>query len=124
MRLRKGHVASSLLSTCAGKTMNYRLTRSGKGPPAVTLAVLLTFALLFCLAHRQMHSGPAHNHHGEAGGADTLHGICGGALTVAFLASSLMFLSMSWWLLTNLGIFPSTVSLHLPDPPPKSPALL
>ncbi len=31
---------------------------------------------------------------------------------------------MSWWLCSSLGLSSSAVSLHLPDPPPKAPALL
>ena len=102
------------------RTMNYRLTVSGRGP-ALAIVVLLTLGLLFCLVNSCL---LPHSHHGEAGDVDMLRGVCGPALTVAFLASNLMFVSMSWWLLTSPGVSPFSVSLHLPDPPPKSPALL
>lgn len=52
-----------------------------------------------------------------------LHGACSPALIVSFFAAGLVFVSMNWWLLASLAPVPYAVSLHLPDPPPKSPAL-
>ena len=80
--------------------MNYRLTISGRGP-ALAMVALLSLALLFCLMNSCL---LPHSHHGEAGDLDMLHGVCGPALTVAFLASNLMFVLMSWWLLTTPGV--------------------
>jgi len=100
--------------------MNHHLTVSGRGR-ALAMVVLVAIGLLFCLANGCL---LPHPHHGETGDVDMLRGVCGPAVTVDVLASALVFVSMSWWLLTSLGVSPSTVSMHLPDPPPKAPALL
>jgi hypothetical protein len=75
---------------------------------------LLGLALVLCLLHTD---------HDECG-LDMLHGSCGVALVTSFFTAGVFLASVSWWLLSNLAVSPYAVSLHLPDPPPKSPALL
>jgi len=76
--------------------------------------MLLGLALVLCLVHIE-HDGT---------GMALVHGGCGVALVASFLAACAVLASLSWWLLPGMAISPYAVSLHLPDPPPKSPALL
>ena len=96
--------------------MRRLLTGSHSGRHVALAAVaLLGLVFVFCLAD---------GCHAEAGCLDMLHGACGGALVVSSFTAGLVLVSMNWWLLPSLGVAPYAVSLHLPDPPPKSPALV
>ena len=80
----------------------------------MTVVMLLGLALLLCLVHID---------HDETE-MDMVHGGCGVALAASFVTPSVILASLSWWLLPGVDISPYAVSLHLPDPPPKSPASL
>jgi hypothetical protein len=95
--------------------MSHRLGRTRlRHQVALVVIALLGLAVVLCLVHGS---------HQEAGDLDMLHGACSPALIVSFFAAGLVFVSMNWWLLTGLAPVPYAVSLHIPDPPPKSPAL-
>ena len=95
--------------------MRYLSTGHESARPVVLAAVmLLGLALVLCLVHID---------HDEAG-MDMVHGGCGVALVASFFTAGVVLASLSWWTLPGLAISPYAVSLHLPDPPPKSPALL
>ena len=107
------HLALSLLES--NEPMNHRLGRTRpRHRVALVVIALLGLAVVLCLVHGS---------HQEAGDLDMLHGACSPALIVSFFAAGLVFVSMNWWLLASLAPVPYAVSLHLPDPPPKSPAL-
>ena len=90
-------------------------SNSGRHIALAAVALLGLVAVVLCLVHGS---------HAEAGGLDMLHGGCGGALVVSSYTAGLVLVSMNWWLLPSLAVAPYAVSLHLPDPPPKSPALV
>jgi hypothetical protein len=95
--------------------MRHRLERARSlNRTALVVVALLGLAIVLCLVHGS---------HQEAGDLDMLHGACSPALIVSVFAAGLVFVSTNWWLLTSLAPVPYAVSLHLPDPPPKSPAL-
>jgi hypothetical protein len=95
--------------------MSHRFGRTrSRNRAALVVTALLGLAFVLCLVHGS---------HQEAGDLDMLHGACSPALIVSVFAAGLVFVSMNWWLLTSLAPVPYTVSPHLPDPPPKSPAL-
>jgi hypothetical protein len=95
--------------------MRYLSTGHESARPVVLAAVmLLGLALVLCLAHID---------HDEAG-MDMVHGGCGVALVAPLLTACVVLASLSWWLLPGVTISAYVVSLHLPDPPPKAPALL
>jgi hypothetical protein len=109
--LANGLQLGSKQSTC----MRHLSTRYDV-PKSVILAVVtvLGLALILCLIHVD---------HDEAG-MDMAHGGCGAALVAAFFTAGVVLASLSWWFLPGLTISAYAVCLHLPDPPPKSPALL
>ena len=95
--------------------MRYLPTRHESARPVVTAAVmLLGLALVLCLVYID---------HDEAG-MDMVHGGCGVALAASFLTAGIVLASLNWWLVPGLATSPYAISLHLPDPPPKSPAFL
>ncbi len=96
--------------------MRRLLDGRGSAKPLVLAAVtlLVGLALILCL----IHTDP------DEDGLDMLHGSCGAALVVSFFAAGLVFVPVNWWLLANLSAPAYAVSLHLPDPPPKSLPLL
>ena len=95
--------------------MRHLSTRQESVRPAVLAVVmLLGLALILCLVHIDC----------DEAGMDMVHGGCGVALVAAFSTAGIVLASLSWWLLPGLALSPYAVSLHLPDPPPKSPALL
>jgi len=83
-------------------------------PVFLAVVTLLGLALVLCLVHIDC----------DEAGMDMVHGGCGVALVASLFTSGVVLASLSWWLLPGLTISPYAVSLHLPDPPPKSPALL
>ena len=87
--------------------------RSAK-PLVVAVVALLGLALILCL----IHTDP------DEDGLDMLHGSCGVALVASLFAAGLVFVPVNWWLLANLSVPAYAVSLHLPDPPPRSLPLL
>ena len=92
--------------------MRYLSTGHESARPVVLAAVmLLGLALVLCWVHVGC----------DEVGMDMVHGV---ALVAAFFTAGAVLASLSWWLLPGLAISPYAVSLHLPDPPPKSPALL
>ena len=99
-------------------SMRYPSTwRASAGPVALTTVALLGLALVLCMVHTGCD---------EAGmdGMDMVHGGCPAALVVSLFTAGVVFASVNWWLLPGLAVSPYAVSLHLPDPPPKSSALL
>ena len=95
--------------------MRHLSTRHKSVRPAVLAVVmLLGLALILCLVHIDC----------DEAGMDMVHGGCGVALVASFSTAGIVLASLSWWLLPGLALSPYAVSLHLPDPPPKSPALL
>jgi hypothetical protein len=95
--------------------MRYLSTGRESARPVVLAAVmLLGLALVLCWVHVDC---------GEAG-MDMVHGGCGVALVASFFTTGAVLASPRWWLLPGLAISSYAVSLHLPDPPPKSPAFL
>lgn len=83
-------------------------------PLVLTVVMLVGVALVLCL----IHTDP------DEDGLDMLHGSCGVALAVPLFAACLVFVPVNWWLLADLSAPGYAVSLHLPDPPPKSRPLL
>jgi len=83
-------------------------------PVILAVVTVLGLALILCLIHVD---------HDEAG-MDMAHGGCGVALVTSFFTTGIVLGSLNWWLLPGLAISAYAVCLHLPDPPPKSPALL
>jgi len=85
-------------------------------PAVLATVTLLGLALVLCLAQAG---------HCEAGMdmTDMAHGACGAALAVSLFTAGVVLASPSWWLLPGLTMSAYAVSLHLSDPPPKSPAL-
>ena len=94
--------------------MRHRSGRASAGPAAVMAVALLLLSLVLCLVHT------CH----DVTGMDMVHGGCGIALVASFLTASVVLAFVNWWLLPGLAVSPYAVSLHLPDPPPKSLALL
>ena len=83
--------------------------------PLVLAAITLVgLAVILC----PIHTNP------DADGLDMLQGSCGVALVASFFAAGLVFAPSNWWLLANRSTPTYAVSLHLLDPPPKSPPLL
>jgi hypothetical protein len=83
-------------------------------PVFLAVVMLLGLALVLCLVHIDC----------DEAGMDMVHGGCGVALVASLFTAGVVLASLSWWLLPGLTLSPYAVSLHLPDPPPKSPALL
>lgn len=83
-------------------------------PLAVATVTLLGLALVLCLVHSDHDDGEM----------DMLHGACGVALAASFFAASIVLTSLDWWRLPSSRAAADSVPLHLPDPPPKSPAFL
>jgi hypothetical protein len=73
-------------------------------PLALVVTVLLGLALLFCV--------------------DMVHGACMIALGPSLVPTALLIAYVAWWLVPSIEAPTYAVSLHLPDPPPKSSALL
>ena len=95
--------------------MRYLRNRHERGRRlALALVVLLGLALVFCLIHID----------DDDVSMDMAHGGCGVALVSSFFTTGMVLASLRWWLLPGMAISPYAVSLHLPDPPPKSRALL
>ena len=95
--------------------MRYLPNRHERGRRlALALVMLLGFALVLCLIHSD----------DDEASMDMAHGGCGVALVASFFTAGMVLASLSWWLLPSMAISPYTVSLHLPDPPPKFPTLL
>ena len=83
-------------------------------PAVLAVVMLLGLALVMCLVHIDC----------DEAGMDMVHGGCGVALVASFFTAAVVLASLNWWLLPGWAIPSYAVSLHLPDPPPKSPALL
>lgn len=94
--------------------MRYQAGREWARPLVLAVVALLGLALVLCLVHDG----------GDDAGMDMLHAVCGAALVASSFTAGVALASLSWWLLADPGISPYAVSLHLPDPPPKSRALL
>lgn len=95
--------------------MRYLSTGHAARRPVVLAAVTLVgLALVLCLVHIDR----------DEAGMDMVHGGCGLAIVASFASADVVLASLSWWLLPGVAMSPYAVSLHLPDPPPKSPALL
>ncbi len=93
---------------------NLSTGREAARPVILAVVTLLGLALVLCLIHIDC----------DDAGMDMVHGACGVALAASFFTAAVVVASLSWWLLPGVAISPYAVSLHLPDPPPKSPALL
>ena len=95
--------------------MQYLLNRHEWGRRlALALVMLLGLALVLCLIHID----------DDEASMDMAHGGCAVALVTSFFTAGMLLASLSWWLLPGMAISPYMASLHLPDPPPKSPTLL
>ena len=83
-------------------------------PVILAVVTMLGLALVLCLIHIDHHEAEM----------DMVHGACVVALVTSFFTAGAVLASRNWWLLPSVPVSPYTVSLHLPDPPPKAPALL
>lgn len=95
--------------------MRYLSTGHESARPVILAAVmLLGLALVLCLAHVDR----------DETGMDMVHGGCGLALVASSFVACVVLASPRWGLLPGVAISPYSVSLNLPDPPPKARALL
>ncbi len=96
--------------------MKGQLTRhTSSSGAALAVVVLLGLAFALCLVH---------GCHDQTGDLEMLAGACGTTAVVVSLFAAGPLLASVNWLLPSLAVSPYAVSLHLLDPPPKSPALL